>query len=58
MITDDALYQLAVFLGVVAMLMIVIYHFLEINAQDDGKAGKAAPVSNARKVDSLPPKAR
>lgn len=35
MITDDQLYTLAIFLGSIAMLLIVLYHFLEVNAQDD-----------------------
>jgi hypothetical protein len=55
MISDDGLYSLAVFLGSLAMLLIVLYHWLEINAQDD----KGAPVvSTDRKVDALPEKAR
>lgn len=32
MISDNDLYSLAIFLGSLAMLLIVIYHFLEINA--------------------------
>lgn len=35
MITDAQLYSLAVFLGSAAMLLIVFYHFLEINATED-----------------------
>lgn len=35
MISDDDLYTLAIFLGSLAMLLIVVYHFLEINAIDD-----------------------
>ena len=38
MITDSQLYSLAIFLGAAAMLMIVLYHFLEVNAQDDDSA--------------------
>ena len=34
MITDDQLYKLAIFLGSLAMLLIVLYHFLEVNAID------------------------
>ncbi|PGH14513.1 hypothetical protein AJ79_03006 [Helicocarpus griseus UAMH5409] len=34
MITDDQLYQLAIFLGSCAMLLIVLYHYLEVNAKD------------------------
>lgn len=32
MISDNDLYSLAIFLGSAAMLLIVLYHFLEINA--------------------------
>ncbi|GAQ03038.1 hypothetical protein ALT_0359 [Aspergillus lentulus] len=35
MISDDDLYRLAIFLGSCAMMMIVLYHFLEVNAKDD-----------------------
>ena len=55
MITDNALYSLAVFLGSTAMLMIVLYHFLEINAKD-GK--ETTPLSAERKADAVPAKAR
>lgn len=58
MISDAGLYSLAVFLGSAAMLMIVLYHFLEINAKDDDKAGVASPVGSERKADALPAKAR
>ncbi|KAK2798645.1 hypothetical protein FQN51_007506 [Onygenales sp. PD_10] len=34
MITDDQLYQLAIFLGSCAMLLILLYHYLEVNAKD------------------------
>lgn len=33
MISDNDLYSLAVFLGCIAMLLIVLYHFLEVNAK-------------------------
>ncbi|EZF09839.1 hypothetical protein H112_08862 [Trichophyton rubrum D6] len=33
MITDNELYQLAIFLGSCAMLLIVVYHFLEVNSK-------------------------
>ncbi|KAE8142393.1 Oligosaccaryltransferase-domain-containing protein [Aspergillus pseudotamarii] len=36
MISDDDLHRLAVFLGSCAMMMIVLYHFLEVNAKDTG----------------------
>ncbi|XMA09401.1 hypothetical protein WAI453_002192 [Rhynchosporium graminicola] len=35
MISDNDLYRLAVFLGSAAMLLIVLYHFLEINAVEE-----------------------
>ena len=55
MISDASLYSLAVFLGSAAMLMIVLYHFLEINARDDQKT---SPISSERKADAVPAKAR
>ena len=35
MISDDDLYRLAIFLGSAAMLLIVLYHFLEVNAVEE-----------------------
>lgn len=35
MISDTDLHRLAMFLGSCAMMMVVLYHFLEVNAQDD-----------------------
>ena len=37
MISDDDLYRLAIFLGSVAMILIVLYHFLEVNTKVDEK---------------------
>ena len=34
MISDNQLYSLAIFLGSAAMLLIVLYHFLEVNSDD------------------------
>ncbi|MCJ1309837.1 hypothetical protein MMC25_003498 [Agyrium rufum] len=34
MITDNQLYSLAIFLGSFAMVLIIIYHWLEVNAID------------------------
>jgi hypothetical protein len=53
MISDAQLYSLAVFLGSAAVLLIVLYHFLEINAKDAGN-----DLSKQRKADALPAKAR
>ena len=35
MISDDDLYSLAIFLGSLAMLLTIVYHFLEVNAIED-----------------------
>jgi len=35
MITDSQLYSLALFLGATSMLLIVIHHFLQVNAQEE-----------------------
>ena len=35
MISDTDLYSLAIFLGCLSMLLIVLYHFLEVNAEPD-----------------------
>jgi oligosaccharyl transferase complex subunit OST4 len=40
MITDSQLYSLAIFLGSAAMLLIVLYHFLEVNSDDHVTAEK------------------
>ncbi|KAL4734735.1 Oligosaccaryltransferase-domain-containing protein [Aspergillus similis] len=45
MITDNDLHRLAVFLGSCAMMMIVLYHFLEVNAKEDEDA--TTPVKNS-----------
>jgi oligosaccharyl transferase complex subunit OST4 len=38
MISDNELYTLSIFLGSCAMLLIVLYHFLEVNADDNTNA--------------------
>ena len=43
MISDGALYQLALFLGAAAMLMIVVYHFLEVNSDEHQQTTEQAP---------------
>lgn len=45
MISDDTLYKLANYLGSVAVLCIVLYHWIEVNAKDT----KPAVVSPAGK---------
>ena len=51
MITDDQLYSLAVFLGSLSMLLIVLYHFLEVNAKEDDGGKPAEELSKERKAD-------
>ncbi len=53
MISDSSLYSLAVFLGSAAMLAIVLYHFLEINAKD-AKDTPSSTLSSERKADAIP----
>ncbi|KAL4960833.1 dolichyl-diphosphooligosaccharide--protein glycosyltransferase subunit 4 [Aspergillus stella-maris] len=55
MITDNDLHKLAVFLGSCAMMLIVLYHFLEVNAKDDDeetantlKSSKTSSTDNSR----------
>jgi len=40
MISDDELYRLAIFLGSAAMLLIILYHFLEVNAVEEPAEAK------------------
>jgi oligosaccharyl transferase complex subunit OST4 len=35
MITDNQLYSLALFLGGLSMVLIVLYHFIQVNAVDE-----------------------
>lgn len=37
MITDSELYSLAIFLGSAAMVLIILYHFFEVNADENEK---------------------
>lgn len=47
MISDNDLYSLAIFLGSVSMLLIVVYHFLEVNKQDE-PAGQVTGVDEKK----------
>ncbi|RHZ48344.1 dolichyl-diphosphooligosaccharide--protein glycosyltransferase subunit 4 [Aspergillus thermomutatus] len=47
MISDDDLYRLAIFLGSCAMMMIVLYHFLEVNAKDNADDGEVPDVKKS-----------
>lgn len=48
MISDGDLYRLAIFLGSCAMMMIVLYHFLDVNARDDKDPGESNSAKSAR----------
>ncbi|KAJ5371459.1 uncharacterized protein N7496_007551 [Penicillium cataractarum] len=48
MISDGDLYRLAIFLGSCAMMMIVLYHFLDVNARDDKEPAESNSVKPAR----------
>jgi oligosaccharyl transferase complex subunit OST4 len=50
MITDSQLYSLAIFLGSAAMLLIVLYHFLEVNSEDHAAAEKSKTASGKAKA--------
>jgi oligosaccharyl transferase complex subunit OST4 len=52
MITDNQLYSLALFLGAASMLLIILYHFLEVNAKDSEATTKT------RKADASKAKVR
>lgn len=40
MITDSELYRLAIFLGCASAILIVVYHFVEVNANKTTDSGK------------------
>ncbi|KAK1772377.1 Oligosaccaryltransferase-domain-containing protein [Phialemonium atrogriseum] len=42
MISDDDLYRLAIFLGSAAMILIVLYHYIEVNTEDTEVANAKA----------------
>ncbi|KAJ5200799.1 hypothetical protein N7491_008396 [Penicillium cf. griseofulvum] len=42
MISDDDLYRLAIFLGSCAMMMIVLYHFLDVNSSEEPDSTESA----------------
>ncbi len=48
MISDDDLYRLAIFLGSAAMLLIILYHFLEINAVEEPADVKSRLINSSQ----------
>jgi len=51
MISDDELYRLAIFLGCASMILIVIYHYFEVNADENQPA---VPVKTKTSVKATP----
>ena len=49
MISDNDLYRLAIFLGSAAVVLIIVYHFLEVNSTDSALQEKAAKTQPAQK---------
>ncbi|MCJ1324203.1 hypothetical protein MMC10_000865 [Thelotrema lepadinum] len=54
MISDNELYSLAIFLGSLSMLLIVLYHFLEVNSLDADVPALAAGDKGKGKVPQGP----
>jgi oligosaccharyl transferase complex subunit OST4 len=56
MISDDDLYRLAIFLGSCAMMMIVLYHFLDVNSsEEEPESTKSATQITAESSTTLAP---
>ena len=54
MISDAGLNSLAIFLGCLSMLLIVLYHFLEVNAKDKAPSIEKADVKMEEKGKTHP----
>ncbi|TVY26162.1 hypothetical protein LHYA1_G005354 [Lachnellula hyalina] len=55
MISDDDLYRLAIFLGSAAMLLIILYHFLEVNSvEESSEKVEAAAKTDAKGASHTP----
>jgi oligosaccharyl transferase complex subunit OST4 len=50
MISDDDLYRLAIFLGSAAMVLIIVYHFFEVNSPEGALAKKATNAKPAQQA--------
>ncbi|KAK4154265.1 Dolichyl-diphosphooligosaccharide--protein glycosyltransferase subunit 4 [Chaetomidium leptoderma] len=60
MITDSELYRLAIFLGSAAMVLIILYHFFEVNSVEDEREAvkEKAPVKAGAQSTPVPTKTR
>ena len=55
MISDDELYRLAIVLGSAAMVLIVLYHFFEVNSREpNALAEKAAEMAARQRAQAMP----
>lgn len=54
MISDNDLYSLAIFLGSLAMLLIVLYHFLQVNAIEDDPLRPSGTKQGGEAIDGKP----
>ncbi|KAJ5783244.1 hypothetical protein N7457_005018 [Penicillium paradoxum] len=55
MISDNDLYRLAIFLGSCAMMMIVLYHFLDVNSsEEEPESAKSAGQASQTKAEGPP----
>lgn len=53
MISDDDLYSIAIGFGCVSVVLIVIYHFIEVNVDtttDTGKAAQQGPSAKSQRA--------
>jgi oligosaccharyl transferase complex subunit OST4 len=56
MISDNDLYRLAMFLGGCAMFLIILYHFLEVNAKDESSSsGSTDTIDATTNAKRIPP---
>ncbi|KAL6855072.1 hypothetical protein ACO1O0_006210 [Amphichorda felina] len=53
MISDGDLYTLAVFLGSVSMVLIVLYHYFEVNASDKVQEAPQQGASEKKATDRV-----
>lgn len=48
MISDDELYRIAIFLGSISVILIILYHFIEVNATvEDGTLNEKQAANKA-----------
>ncbi|KAK1594980.1 oligosaccaryltransferase, partial [Colletotrichum navitas] len=50
MISDNDLYRLAIFLGSAAMVLIILYHYVEVNREEEQPAKPVQPAKSAKAV--------